>query len=134
LFGVLFPVGFDDDLRLGTRLLRWVLGMLHLSHHLGLIPVRYGLWVSILEFFVFFTLLQTHTVKYFSEYFPKCNQTSKKKSFSLKIFYSETNGALVWKWSADLGVFGHVWEWFGGAMVVGGQTPSLSSVNESRWV
>ena len=77
----LFPVGRDDDLRSGTRLLRWVLGLLRLSHHLGLIPVSYWLWVSILEFFFFFTLLQTHTVKYFSEYFPKCKQTSEKKSF-----------------------------------------------------
>lgn len=37
----LFPVGRDDDLRLGTRLLRWVLGLLRLSHHLGLIPINY---------------------------------------------------------------------------------------------
>ena len=50
----LFSVGRNDDLRLGIRLLRWLLGLLRLNHHLGLISVSYGLWVSILEFFFFF--------------------------------------------------------------------------------
>ena len=55
----------------------------------------------------------TQHCKIFSEHFPECNQTRKKKSFSLKsfsfenilqwkIFYSETNGALFvkmfWFW------------------------------------
>jgi hypothetical protein len=52
--------------------------------------------------FFFFFLRVPNTVKYFSEHFPKYNQTSENKSFSLKsfvfanilrwkIFYSETN-------------------------------------------
>ena len=61
----LFPVGRDDDLRLGTRLLRWVLGLLRLSHHLGLIPVSYWLWVSILEFFFFFYIAPNTYCKIF---------------------------------------------------------------------
>jgi hypothetical protein len=56
-------------------------------------------------FFFFFSFyVAPNTVKYFSDYFPKCNQTQEKKLFSLKsftfanilrwkIFYVETNGA-----------------------------------------
>ncbi len=54
-------------------------------------------------FFSFYVV--PNTVKYFSNYFPKCKQTLEKQSFSLKsfsftnilrwrMFYVETNGAL----------------------------------------
>jgi hypothetical protein len=50
--------------------------------------------------------IASNIIKYFRDYFPKCKQTLKKQSFSLKsfsfanilrwrIFYIETNGALV---------------------------------------
>jgi hypothetical protein len=51
----------------------------------------------------FFFYITPNTVKYFTDHFPECNQTSENKSFSLKsfafanilrwkVFYSETNG------------------------------------------
>jgi hypothetical protein len=69
------------------------------------IPVVLGcvLRVCFLSFYV-----APNIVKYFRDYFPKCKQTLKKQSFSLKsfsfsnilrwrIFYIETNGALIYK-------------------------------------
>jgi hypothetical protein len=63
---------------------------------------RWRMWW--LEFFFFY--IAQNTVKYFSEHFPECNQTSENKQFSLKsfafanilrwkIFYSEINEALM---------------------------------------
>ena len=63
------------------------------------------LWNGFLNF-LFSFYVAPNTVKYFSDYFPKCNQTLEKQLFSLKsftftnilrwkMFYVETNGALV---------------------------------------
>ena len=77
----------SSGLRLGTGLLRWVLGLLHLRHHLGLIlqATIHLLWriclllsliVVVLEFFVFCFNLFYITIKF--EY----NQTQENKPFS----------------------------------------------------
>jgi hypothetical protein len=61
----------------------------------GLWVVYGGLWwisgggiaVSIFFFFFFFSFyVAPNTVKYFSDYFPKCKQTRKKQTFSCKSF------------------------------------------------
>ena len=66
-----------------------------------------GLYLQwFLLFFFFSFYVAPNIVKYFRDYFPKCKQTLKKQSFSLKsflftnillwrMFYVETNGALV---------------------------------------
>ena len=58
------------------------------------------------QWWVCFTLLQTHNVEYFPEHFSECKQTLEKQIFSCKsfafanilrqkMFYVETNGALI---------------------------------------
>ena len=64
----------------------------------------FALCNGFLIFFFFSFYVALNTVKYFSDYFPKCKQTQKKQTFSCKsfafanilrwrIFYVETNGA-----------------------------------------
>ena len=60
--------------------------------------------IAVSDFFLFSFYVAPNTVKYFSDYFPKCKQTRKKQTFSCKLFvfanilrwrmfYVETNGA-----------------------------------------
>jgi hypothetical protein len=77
-------VGCGDDLRwTAVGLIEWVL--------LWVCGFFYGglrWWVCICSGFCFFLFyVAPNIVKYFRDYFPKCKQTLKKQSFSLKIIF-----------------------------------------------
>ena len=53
----------------------------------GGFPVVCGGGIAVSNFFFFFSFyVAPNTVKYFSDYFPKCKQTWKKQTFSCKSF------------------------------------------------
>ena len=52
----------------------------------GGFPVDCGGVIAVSDFFSFSFYVAQNTVKYFSDYFPKCNQTQEKKLFFLKSF------------------------------------------------
>jgi hypothetical protein len=52
----------------------------------GGFPVVCGGGIAVSNFFLFSLYYTPNTVKYFSDYFPKCKQTQKKQMFSCKSF------------------------------------------------
>ena len=55
----------------------------------GGFPVDCGGGIAVSDFFSFSFYVAQNTVKYFSDYFPKCKQTRKKQTFSCKSFAVE---------------------------------------------